>query len=131
MKFFVSIYRIVIKKNQTQILTESSPFNYNGLYRAEEAGLYKITAGDYTRYIMLGEPNPKEYQEMRSTEAILSPFVQKLHGKIERVDNAASMQIVQSSKKNQFASARRFFVKQGECNLFYLLCKKEQLSSID
>lgn len=100
--------------NQTQILTESSPFNYNGLYRAEEAGLYKITAGDYTRYIMLGEPNPKEYQEMRSTEAILSPFVQKLHGKIERVDNATSMQIVQSSKKNQFASARRFFVKQGE-----------------
>jgi hypothetical protein len=100
--------------NQSQSLSETSPFNYSGLYKTEETGLYKMSIGDYTRYIMLGEPNPTEFQEMRSTKDILAPTVKNFNGKIERVDDALSMQIAQSPQKKHFASARRFLIKQGE-----------------
>ena len=66
-------------------LTAASPGLWRTTVEVKEAGLYRLTDGKLTAFVSVGPPNPREYQEVLSTTAALTPLAEATGGSVRRV----------------------------------------------
>ena len=70
---------------QTVTLENAAPGIWRTTLEAKEAGLYRLTDGTLTAFVSVGPPNPREYQEVLSTAALLTPLAEATGGSVRRV----------------------------------------------
>ena len=66
-------------------LTAASPGLWRATVEVKDAGLYRLTDGKLTAFVSVGPPNPREYQEVLSTTASLTPIAEATGGSVRRV----------------------------------------------
>ena len=66
----------------TLALAKTGPGTFIGRVRAEELGLYHLTNGTLNAVASSGPLNPREIADMRATDAIVRPYVEKTGGGI-------------------------------------------------
>ncbi|MCP8936996.1 hypothetical protein NK718_00565 [Alsobacter sp. SYSU M60028] len=70
---------------KTVNLAAASPGLWEANFDATETGLYRLTDGKLTAFVSVGPPNPREYQEVLSTTAALTPLAEATGGSVRRV----------------------------------------------
>jgi len=73
----------------TLTLDPSGPGLYRGTMAADEVGLWQVSDGTLVAVTHVGPPNPREFQEARSTTGKLDPIVDLTNGHIGRMTDAA------------------------------------------
>ncbi|MCW5716571.1 MAG: hypothetical protein KIS68_01950 [Bauldia sp.] len=73
----------------TMTLDPAGPGLYRGTMAADEVGLWQVTDGTLVAVTHVGPPNPREFQEARSTTEKLDPIVDVTNGHIGRMTDAA------------------------------------------
>jgi hypothetical protein len=66
-------------------LAAGDPGLWRATTEAKEIGLYRLTDGKLTAFVSVGPPNPREYQEVISTTARLTPVAEQTGGSVRRV----------------------------------------------
>jgi hypothetical protein len=64
----------------TVTLADEGRGRFGALVPVEEAGLYRLTDGKLTAVAAVGELNPKEYADLRTTAQVLRPLVERTGG---------------------------------------------------
>ena len=72
-------------------LSETSDGVWRTEYLAETFGLYRFANGELTTLTHVGPANPKEYAEIVSTEAKLSPVVKQTRGATFRTSRSPTL----------------------------------------
>lgn len=62
-------------------LTETTPGLFEGTLKTTDLGLYRIENGSHSTLAVFGSLNAREFEDVRSTEEILSPLVRNSGGK--------------------------------------------------
>ncbi len=70
---------------QSVTLENAAPGLWRTTLEAKEAGLFRLTDGTLTAFVSVGPPNPREYQEVLSTAALLTPLAESTGGSVRRV----------------------------------------------
>ncbi|MDQ0473633.1 hypothetical protein [Labrys wisconsinensis] len=75
---------------QSQLqLKEAEPGLWRGTFATRTMGLWRVTDGTLTALANVGPANPREFQEVVSTEARLAPLTEETHGTVRRVADPA------------------------------------------
>jgi hypothetical protein len=72
----------------TLTLDPAGPGLYRGTMAADEVGLWQVSDGTLVAVTHVGPPNPREFQEARSTTEKLDPIVDLTNGHIGRMTDA-------------------------------------------
>ncbi len=68
-------------------LTEVEPGRFEGTTNAEAIGLYRISEGELTAVAASGALNPREFQDVRATAAILQPVSEASGGELSWLED--------------------------------------------
>ena len=87
-------------KTQDLKLTETAPGRFEATLPAEELGLYRIRQGDLSAVAAAGPLNPKEFADVRATDAKLKDLAAKTGGGLwwlgDKADNMPSLRMVRA-----------------------------------
>jgi len=78
---------------RTIALSKADAGLYRGTAPVTELGLWKAQAGDLTRLLHIGPPNPREFSDVISSTALLGPLLRETGGGVWRVSEGASLAI--------------------------------------
>jgi hypothetical protein len=70
---------------QQVVLTEAEPGLWRAQLSADAIGLWRVEQGDRVAVVSVGPPNPREFVDPRSTQAVLQPVVDDSNGHIGRI----------------------------------------------
>ena len=70
---------------QTVTLQNMKPGLWRGTLPISEAGLYALTSGTLTGFAAVGEPNPREFRDVLSTQERLQPVADMTGGGVMRL----------------------------------------------
>ncbi len=80
-------------KTSSVALSAVEPGLYRGSTPVTELGLWKAQAGDLTRLLHIGPPNPREFTDVTSSTALLAPLLRETGGGVWRVSEGASLSL--------------------------------------
>jgi hypothetical protein len=69
-------------------LTQAEPGLWRATFAARRAGLHRVTDGERVAFANVGPPNPREFREVTSTEAVLAPLMSETGGSARRLADA-------------------------------------------
>ncbi|WP_158965173.1 hypothetical protein [Chachezhania sediminis] len=72
---------------ESVVLKEVSPGQFEAEYEGPEIGLYRLEEGDRTAVIGLGPAAPKEFEETIATGSVLEPVLEPLRGGVFRLED--------------------------------------------
>ncbi len=76
-------------KVATLTLHQVEPGLWRASMPADEIGLYRVEQGERRAFAHVGPANPREFSDVRSTDALLRPLVKETGGRIARMADSA------------------------------------------
>jgi len=80
-----AIVRSPSGKATTLTLKQVEPGLWRASMPADEIGLYRVEQGERRAFAHVGAANPREFMDVRSTDALLKPLVDQTGGRIARM----------------------------------------------
>src|SRR5215472_2479592 len=84
-----AIVRSPSGKATTLTLKQVEPGLWRATMAADEIGLYRVEQGERRAFAHVGPANPREFSDVRSTDALLKPLVKETGGRIARMADAS------------------------------------------